>query len=155
MADSQDRAHPMSPDCQLCGGSSFFRIVHVPSANFSSNIQEYEISQCANCGLSTMNPFPTYGDIEELYVKENVFSRRRTNPFEGSLSFRLLEPLYQKYGTDLRFIAGQCLNLVPGAQRVLDIGCSTGRLLDSFRLVDPELKLDDLTGIDIDPVAKH
>src|SRR6266542_1160168 len=145
----------MIPNCQLCGGSSFSRIVHVPSANFSSNIQEYEILQCANCGMSTMHPFPTYSDIEELYIKEGVFSVQRPNPYQGSFSFRFLEPLYQKYGTDLRFIARQCSNLVPKNKRVLDIGCSIGRLLNAFRLVDPEIELSDLTGIDIDPSAKH
>jgi 2-polyprenyl-3-methyl-5-hydroxy-6-metoxy-1,4-benzoquinol methylase len=145
----------MNPDCQLCGGSSFSRIVNVPSANFSSNIQEYEILQCANCGLSTMHPFPTYRDIEELYIKERVFSVQRPNPYQRAWSFRFLEPLYQKYGTDLRFIARQCSNLAPRNKRVLDIGCSIGRLLNAFRLVEPEIELSDLTGIDIDPSAKH
>jgi 2-polyprenyl-3-methyl-5-hydroxy-6-metoxy-1,4-benzoquinol methylase len=102
-----------------------------------------------------MDPFPTHGDIEELYIKEGVFSVQRPNPYQGSLSFRLLEPLYQKYGTDLRFIARQCSNLVAKEKKVLDIGCSIGRLLNSFRLVDPEMDLSGLTGIDIDPSAKH
>ena len=145
----------MNSDCQLCGGSSFSRIVHVPFANFSSNIQEYEILQCANCGLSTMHPFPTYSDIEELYIKEGVFSVQRPNPYQGILSFRFLEPLYQKYGTDLRFIAKQCSSLAPKKKKVLDIGCSIGRLLNAFRLVDPRMEILNLTGIDIDPNAKH
>ena len=145
----------MNQDCQLCGGSSFSQIVHVSSANFSSNIQEYDILQCANCGLSTMNPFPTHSDIEELYIKEGVFSVQRPNPYQGSLSFRFLEPLYQKYGTDLRFVARQCLNLARENKRVLDIGCSVGRLLNSFHLIDTEMDLSDLTGIDIDPSAKR
>ncbi len=145
----------MNPDCQLCGASSFSRIVNVPAANFSSNIQEYEILQCANCGLATMHPFPTYGDVEELYIKEGVFSVQRPNPYQRARSFRVLEPLYQKYGTDLRFIARQCSKLAPRNKKVLDIGCSTGRLLNAFRLLDPELELSDLTGIDIDPSARH
>ena len=102
-----------------------------------------------------MRPFPTYRDIEELYIKEGVFSVQRPNPYQGSLSFRLLEPLYQKYGTDLRFIAQQCSKLVPRKKSVLDIGCSIGRLLNAFHLIDPELELSALTGIDIDPSAKQ
>jgi 2-polyprenyl-3-methyl-5-hydroxy-6-metoxy-1,4-benzoquinol methylase len=145
----------MNQDCQLCGGSSFSQIAYVSSANFSSNIQEYEILQCADCGLSTMHPFPTYSDIEELYIKEGVFSVQRANPYQRALSFRLLEPLYQKYGTDLRFIARQCSHLAPRNKRVLDIGCSIGRLLNAFRLVDPEMELSNLTGIDIDPSAEQ
>src|ERR1700704_6110706 len=145
----------MNPDCQLCGGSSFSRIVHVPAANFSSNIKEYEILQCADCGLSNMQPFPTYSDIEELYIRERVFSVQRPNPYERGWSFRFLEPLYQKYGTDLRFIARQCCKLAPKEKQILDIGCSTGRLLNAFRLVDPGIELSQLTGIDIDPGAKR
>ncbi len=145
----------MNQDCQLCGGSSFSRIAYVSSANFSSNIQEYEILQCADCGLSTMNPFPSRSDIEELYIKEGVFSVQRANPYQRALSFSFLEPLYQKYGTDLRFIARRCSQLAPGNKRVLDIGCSIGRLLNAFRLVDPEMELSDLTGIDIDPSAEQ
>src|SRR2546421_7329420 len=137
----------MNPDCQLCGETSFSRIVRVSPANFSSNIQEYEILQCAICGLSTMHPFPTYSDIEELYIKEGVFSVPRPNPYQDVFSFRLLEPLYQKYGTDLRFIAKQCSSRVPKKKKVLDIGCSIGHLLDAFRRVDPEMDLSDLTGI--------
>lgn len=144
----------MNPDCQLCGKSSFSRIVEVHSANFSSNIREYEILQCTNCGLSTMSPFPTYRDVEELYIKEGVFSVQRANPYQGTLSFRFLEPLYQKYGTDLRFIAKQCLKLATGEKKVLDIGCSVGRLLNAFRLVEPSMELSALNGIDIDPSAK-
>lgn len=144
----------MTLDCQLCGGFSFSQILHVPFANFSSNIQEFEILECAKCGLSTMHPFPTPSDIEELYVKERVFSVQRPNPYQRDWSFRLLEPLYQKYGTDLRFIARQCCKLVPKKRNVLDIGCSIGRLLNAFRLVDPAMELTQLTGIDIDPSAK-
>src|SRR6266513_659466 len=109
----------MNVVCELCEGSSLVRVVHVSPANFSSNIKEYEIFQCTDCGLSTMHPFPTYIDIEELYIKEGVFSVQRPNPYQASFSFRFLEPLYQKYGTDLRFIAGQCSKLVPKQTRVL------------------------------------
>jgi SAM-dependent methyltransferase len=102
-----------------------------------------------------MDPFPTFRDIEELYVKEGVFSVRSANPYAHTWSFRFLEPLYQKYGTDLRFIAKQCLKLVPNQRpAVLDIGCSTGRLLNAFNHAATEMEVSSLTGIDIDPNAK-
>jgi SAM-dependent methyltransferase len=101
-----------------------------------------------------MHPFPTLADIEEIYVKEGVFSIERPNPYKNFLTFRLLEPLYQKYGTDLRFIARECLKLAPGECRVLDIGCSIGRLLNAFHLENPSLELSALNGIDIDLNAK-
>ena len=145
----------MNPECQLCGLSSFTRVFEVRPANFSSNIKEYEILKCTNCGLSTMHPFPTQRDVEELYVKEGVFSVQRPNPYQDFLSFRYLEPLYQKYGTDLRFIAKQCSKLAGREMQVLDIGCSVGRILNAFRQVNPEMELTALTGIDIDPNAKN
>jgi SAM-dependent methyltransferase len=104
-----------------------------------------------------MDPFPSHRDIDELYVKTGVFSVRTANPYDQTWSFRFLEPFYQKYGTDLRFIAKQCLALTraPGASAsVLDIGCSVGRLLNAFRLVAPGMELSQLTGIDIDPNAR-
>jgi len=103
-----------------------------------------------------MDPFPSYRDIEELYVKEGVFSVRSPNPYRHTLSFRFLEPLYQKYGTDLRFIAKQCLKLAPTLiPSVLDIGCSFGRLLNAFKLESPGMAMSNLTGIDIDPNARE
>lgn len=102
-----------------------------------------------------MHPFPNKQDIEELYVKEGVFSVQVPNPYVGTWSFRVLEPLYQKYGTDLRFIARQCMRLATARKHVLDIGCSVGRLLKAFQLEDPRLQATALTGIDIDPNAKR
>ncbi len=104
-----------------------------------------------------MYPFPSEDDIEELYVQNGVFSVRTENPYKQTWSFQFLEPLYQKFGTDLRFIAKQCLSLAPnsgGKVSVLDVGCSIGRLLNSFRLVRPEIEVSCLTGIDIDPGAR-
>jgi SAM-dependent methyltransferase len=142
--------------CQLCGESSFVTLFHIHNANFSSRIRDYSILRCSNCGLSSMDPFPTYRDIEELYVKEGVFSVQSANPYVHSRMFGFLEPLYQKYGTDLRFIAKQCLNLVSNkSPSILDIGCSIGRLLNAFNLAAPEMGVSSLTGIDIDPNAKR
>jgi SAM-dependent methyltransferase len=126
----------------------------VADANFSTRIKRYSILRCRACGLSTMHPFPTQGDIEELYVTEGVFSVRTANPYRRKLSFRVFEPLYQKHGTDLRFIAKRCLALTPeGNPSVLDIGCSIGRVLDAFKRAAPRLDVSRMTGIDIDPNA--
>ena len=142
--------------CQLCGESSFVPVIHVHDANFTSNIKDYSILRCTNCELSTMDPFPSYRDIEELYVKKGVFSVQSANPYRHTFSFRFLEPLYQKYGTDLRFIAKQCLALAPNTRAsVLDLGCSVARLLNAFKLAEPDMEVSCLTGIDIDPSARE
>lgn len=140
--------------CQLCGESSFELVFRLCEANFSSNIQAYSIIRCTKCELSTMDPFPGCRDIKELYIREGVFSVVNENPYRDRLSFRVLEPLYQKYGTDLRFIAKTCLGLAPNTKvSVLDIGCSIGRLLNAFKLANPDMEPSDLNGIDIDPNA--
>jgi SAM-dependent methyltransferase len=138
--------------CQLCGGTRFTPLLEVADANFSSRIRRYRILRCGDCELAAMDPFPTQRDIDELYVQEGVFSRNVPNPYTAKRGFQLLEPLYQKYGTDLRFIATQCLRLTDSdGAGVLDVGCSTGRLLNAFRLVSGSVRL---TGIDIDPKAR-
>jgi SAM-dependent methyltransferase len=157
LATSKSRLHegacPMIEACQLCGGRSMSRVISVPHANFSSRIKSFDILRCHTCELSTLQPFPTPADIEELYVKERVFSVRAPNPYQSYRLFKFLEPLYQKYGTDLRFIASQCLRLSRAERpRVLDIGCSVGRLLNAFHALDPSLELH---GIDIDPDARE
>jgi 2-polyprenyl-3-methyl-5-hydroxy-6-metoxy-1,4-benzoquinol methylase len=150
-----DCSHQMSDlTCQLCGGAAFMPLMDVEDANFSSRIKRYAIRRCKACGLSTMNPFPVQRDVEELYVKEGVFSVRTDNPYRRKFSFRVFEPLYQKYGTDLRFIATRCLGLNPVANpSILDIGCSVGRVLDAFKRAAPRLDVSRMTGIDIDPNA--
>ena len=100
--------------------------------------------------MAVMHPFPELCDIEEIYVKDRSFSTPWVNPYQNSRMFKLLERLYEKYGRDSRFIARQCLRLDNAGEpkSVLDIGCSTGRVLKSFKDIDPGLELH---GIDIDP----
>jgi SAM-dependent methyltransferase len=141
----------MKQPCQLCGASDFITLMHVDPANFSSRIVVYDIVRCTACGLATMDPFPSPSDIEELYVRQNVFSRPYDNPFKNRFLFSTLEPLYREYGADDRFIARTCLRLAPHAQSVLDVGCSTGAQLTRFVEWQPRINV---TGIDIDPQAR-
>lgn len=140
-------------ECQLCGGTTFTALVSVDDAHFSSNIKAFTIMRCTNCELSTIDPFPTQRDVEELYVKEGVFSNVVPNPYQKSIFFNLLEPVYQKYGNDLFFIASQCWKLTSGNRRVLDVGSGVGRLLCWFAQM-PGCDLQNIYGIDIDPKAK-
>ncbi len=139
--------------CQLCGSSDFTPLVSVPDANFSSNIKEFTILRCTKCELCTIDPFPTERDIEELYIKEGVFSNVVPNPYQKNPLFNFLEPIYQKYGNDLYFIASQCWKLTTGNRRVLDVGSGVGRLLTWFAQM-PGCDLQNICGIDIDPRAK-
>jgi 2-polyprenyl-3-methyl-5-hydroxy-6-metoxy-1,4-benzoquinol methylase len=140
--------------CELCGSASFKDVFHVPDATFSSNIKTFDIIQCTHCGLSVMNPFPTQEDIEEIYVKDNVFSTDLPNPYQNHILFNFLNPLFSKYGNSRRYAARKSLKLLKKKENIsiLDIGCSTGSMLNEFLSKKPQT---DLTGIDIDPNAKE
>ena len=140
----------MKSKCQLCNGSDFYKLLSVQSANFSTSIKNFDIYRCSHCGLSTMDPMPTPRDIEELYVKEGVFSKPCENPYKQCFLFQTLEPLYKKYGGDYRFIAKTCLRLARKVETLLDIGCGTGDQLRQFLAFRPGIRA---VGIDIDPQA--
>jgi SAM-dependent methyltransferase len=100
-----------------------------------------------------MYPLPLPGDLDEIYIQDRVFSKGFPNPNTGRLFFRQLEALYARYGLYYHFVARRCLKLScprRGAPRILDIGCSTGRLLAAFRQLRPAARL---RGVDIDPDA--
>ena len=101
----------MYPPCNLCNNTTYSKFTSVSNANFSTYIKDYDIIICNKCHLARMHPFPTNRDIEEIYVYENTFSLPFDNPNKNSLLFDVLEPLYQWYGADFRFIAKTCINL--------------------------------------------
>ncbi len=65
----------------------------------------------------------------------------------------MLERIYRRYGSDLRFVAKTCMELAPRKERleVLDVGCSTGNLIRAFFRHGGGRA--DVTGLDIDPGA--
>lgn len=145
----------MSPlSCELCGGRDATLHVRVAPATFSSRIDRFDVLRCVQCGLATMSPYPTRDDLRELYVERGLFSEVHDNPNRGRLGFRRLEPLYARYGAYYLFVARRCLRLHREANppRVLDVGCSTGRLLSAFSELEPSAEL---VGLDVDPRAKE
>jgi SAM-dependent methyltransferase len=125
----------------------------VTDANYIREIPAFVIRRCADCGTSAMDPMPTAVEAGQIYVSENVFSQPRVFPNVGLRLSRILEPLWAKFGKDLRFVVKLCARF--SARRntlsVLDIGCSTGGLLATFEELEPSFRL---TGVDIDPNSK-
>jgi 2-polyprenyl-3-methyl-5-hydroxy-6-metoxy-1,4-benzoquinol methylase len=142
----------MNRKCQLCNGSEFHKLMDVEEANFSARIAAFDIYRCNTCDLAVMHPFPTLEDIKQLYIQNNVFSQPFNNPYQESLLFPILEPIYRKYGVDCHFIAQTCLKLAERAETLLDIGCSTGEQLSHFLELSPRIEA---VGIDIDHQAKE
>lgn len=130
------------------------RLLNVGEANFSSRLASFDVMQCPVCGTAFMSPWPTQEDIEELYVRDGVFSQPVENPNLAHPLAPVLERYYAKCGQDLRFIARNCLSAVrsrSGTVSILDVGCSTGALMLEFARQSPGATV---TGIDIDPGAK-
>lgn len=141
--------------CPLCGAADPQPYAHIGRANFSSQITSFDIVRCRACELAFIDPPPTQRDLDELYIERNVFSRPFPNPNVGRLFFRQLEPLYARHGLYYHFIAARCLRYLSPARThpaILDIGCSTGRLLAAFKALRPTARF---TGIDIDPDARR
>jgi len=145
---------PSSRRCRLCDGSDFRPLLRVENANFSSSITRYDIVRCETCELAMMDPFPNEQEIKEIYVRENTFSQPSPNPYRRNPLFSLLEPIYRHYGDGRHFILRTCLRLAPKGRRlkVLDIGCSTGALIEAFQTMTDRA---DATGIDLDPQARE
>lgn len=103
-----------------------------------------------------MHPFPSREVAEELYRQERVFSAPLpANPNVGKFMSGIMEPLYRRFGAYYPFIARTCLRYGRGMGRrirLLDVGCSTGPLLQEFAAQEPTM---DLWGIDIDPRARE
>ncbi|MDY7109218.1 MAG: class I SAM-dependent methyltransferase [Planctomycetota bacterium] len=159
LATFPDTAHASAsspgPVCPLCGGAAFDPHAHVADANFSRRITSFDVLRCRNCGLAIMQPPPTPRDLDELYLEDRVFSKTFPNPNTGRLFFRNLETLYARHGLYYEFVARRCLHFLSPRRAepaILDIGCSTGRLLGAFRRLRPAARL---RGVDIDPDARQ
>ena len=137
--------------CLLCNKDQFRHHIFVKDVNFLPNVNEFEIFKCTNCGLYQLSSIPDLKELDQLYTTDNVFSKELINPNEHRKLFSQFEKLYSKYGYDEKFIVKLCLKYCK-PKNILDIGCSTGKLLNTFKEIVPNIEL---LGIDVDPNAKE
>lgn len=153
--DTVFESSDMAP-CQVCASRTFSAHLRVDDANFSERVTAFEIVRCNECGFCRMEPPPSSDDLQDLYVRQNLFSEVRENPYRNNPLFPVLEPVYRRHADGRRFFVRNCRNFAPRRRdrplRVLDIGCSTGALIDAFLEVIPDAEV---TGIDIDPGARE
>lgn len=129
-------------------------LFHVDKANFSSRIQSFDVVRCKECGLAFMSPFPSASDVAEIYVKESVFSSLPSSSVKRHWSASFLEPLYFRSGNSMSYLVRQALKKTDATEslRVLDVGCSSGALLEMFGKRVPSAQL---FGVDVDPGGRE
>ena len=137
--------------CILCNKDPFKLHIIAKDVNFLPNVNEFKIFQCTNCGLFQLVPLPSLNELHELYSTENIFADGFKNPNQNRKFFMQFEKLYSKYGYDDKFIVKLCHKYC-NAKSVLDIGCSSGKLLKTFKDSIPDIEL---LGIEVDPKAKQ
>jgi SAM-dependent methyltransferase len=122
MASERSRA------CDVCGGSDVERLHTQPFLLPGDRLTRYDVVACRTCGFAFSTNIPSREDYE-AYYRANL---RYT--YEGSRN--VSEGLVAIHRDSFEFVHGLLgrRDGVPAtAQRVLDVGCSTGHLLSFFR----------------------
>ncbi len=110
MIDTQE----MAP-CDLCGSLGFKEYWAY---------DDFSYVQCKNCGLIHQNPQPEPDEISNMYAEDYFdFISKNQNAFFNLMKLSLQD-------IDFDRITNECLN----DKRILDIGCSTGLLLNHLSL---------------------
>jgi len=112
---------------------------------------DFDILKCAICSLYYMSPFPENAETRIIYESSKTFSKAIPNQNSGHRLFPFFEKLYARYGIDNRFIVKLCRKYTRKVGSVLDVGCSTGKLMAAFADSFPGAVIH---GVDIDPDAK-
>ena len=150
-----DRSRP----CVLCGGTEF-RFVVTGYDRMQARDEDFDYVRCIGCGLGTLAPLPTAEQILELYP-ENYLSNinARTRDLDKAVNRLAIKYLY---GVDsvsrwrvmravFRALSGRILNGIHephGSNRLLDVGCGSGQLLEVYRTLGWHV-----CGIEISPPA--
>jgi len=112
---------------------------------------DFDILKCSSCSLYYMSPFPESTETRIIYEANKTFSKPIPNQNSGHFLFPFFEKLYSRFGIDNRFIAKLCRKYAGQVGSILDVGCSTGKLMTAFTEFFPRAIVH---GVDIDPDAK-
>lgn len=101
-----------SKSCVVCGEKNWWKKFNRLGTDFV---------ECANCGLIRMEPIPSFEQISDHYSKKFVAGNYELlRRYEADY-----ETIYRKF---LKFTTSYSGN--PRGQKLIDIGCFTGRFLD-------------------------
>ncbi|TMQ68379.1 MAG: class I SAM-dependent methyltransferase [Candidatus Eisenbacteria bacterium] len=117
---------PGSPPCPVCGGADFLKIFRKGG---------YDFWKCAGCGLERRQPLPSLAELKAWY--DDSYARGLYREFAAASRV--------KRATATRRL-GEIRSRCPG-DRWLDVGCSTGELVDVLRQRGIDARGIELSGI--------
>jgi len=145
--------------CFLCGGTDFSLLV-IGYDRMRASADDHRYMRCTACGLVRLTPLPAPERIAALYPDEYHARiapiRKNFDTAVNRLAIRYC------YGVDsvsrsrlpryaFRMLSGRILNGFRepyGANRLLDVGCGSGAILETYRRLGWSV-----CGIEIDPGA--
>lgn len=129
--------------CPLCGAEESTLVATGTDYEYGTIDTECRVVRCGDCALEYLDPRPAESALEVIYPS-NYYSF--TGEDEGRGLVAWLRGIWEK-GKAKQYAR----HLRPGAQRVLDLGCGSGRFLAMMRDAGPEGL--ELWGIDLDERA--
>lgn len=127
--------------CQICGGtSSFVRASKVK--DWEHNVPgEYEYRECAACGQTQIEPFPTLDDLIKAYP-EDYPCHMDMRATKGRIYIFL-------FGIHASLSLRKLKHLIKPEARIIDVGCGNGYFLNLLRSAG----FNNLVGIDFNETS--
>ena len=110
--------------CPSCDEPRAIALLTSSDRLYATTTREFDVVQCAGCGLIRLDPFPEPYELELYYPRQYWFSAKG-----GSLASRLEEE-YRRFvlGDHVRFVK-RALDESEETGPVLDVGCGGGLFL--------------------------
>jgi len=126
--------------CINCSSNDFKHVMEVN--DFSITKEDFNLSQCSNCGFLFTQDAPSESEIARYYKSEDYISHSDTNKGLINKIYHIVRKimLSKKY---------KLINRLPGDKNILDIGSGTGYFLNFMKQ-----KGYDTMGIEVDENAR-
>jgi 2-polyprenyl-3-methyl-5-hydroxy-6-metoxy-1,4-benzoquinol methylase len=109
--------------CQICQGTDIKDFIRVIDHNYSGD--EFNLSECVNCGYRFTNPRPIESTIGNYYKSENYISHNSTK--KGLIN--KVYHLVRNYQFKIKESSIEKTKISTG-KKVLDVGCGTGNFVN-------------------------
>ena len=113
--------------CQICQGTDIKDFIRVIDHNYSGD--EFNLSECVNCGYRFTNPRPIKSTIGNYYKSENYISHNSTK--KGLIN--KVYHLVRNYQFKIKESSIEKTKISTG-KKVLDVGCGTGNFVSYLNL---------------------
>lgn len=112
--------------CIVCNGQSFYKYCSIEKGR-------YDVMICKNCSLTFLKPQPTYKELEDFYRKKYRQKYSTSEVVTKDILFHEQE----RANRVLKIMK----NYIKNSNTIIDIGCSTGKLLENLKLNFSNLNL--------------